>query len=381
MKAAQKEWLKGVFVAIVSVAVMLGILEIGVRIFAPQPLVATDLFLQTGQTPGATPSGATPDMQSRTARRGLSPDVVCRQTSSEFNVAVRINSKGLRDAQRPYRKPRGVTRILLLGDSFTFGYGVEERERFANVVQQKLNAGARRYEVINAGVPSWGTADQLLFLREEGLKYQPDIVAVCFYENDVHDNLERDLFVVRNGELVATTRQKQQTAPRAGTITRDPFNDKILDISREQSAPATQSAPRTSRLIAHSHLARMVRLALFSRKAAEIPASVERRKTAQILTAKLFDEINRECAKAGATFKLILIPDKSYFARSKKSTLWKFPILEKWKSQQPHRVLDLLPPLAKTAPPQSLYFPKDAHLNTRGNVVAAAAMEDFLAKP
>ena len=121
---------KNLLLASGSVIGTLLVLELGVRLFAPVPLVASDLFLVTERLP---------EVQVRTARRALKPDVQCRQTSAEYDVAVRINHQGLRDVPHAYTKPPGTTRILFLGDSFVFGYGVEEAQRFTNLVQDQLN--------------------------------------------------------------------------------------------------------------------------------------------------------------------------------------------------------------------------------------------------
>lgn len=367
-KSRSRDVLRNLALSLFAVVLTLGLLEIGVRLFAPVPLVATDLFLQVP-----------PSVQARSARRTLMPGVSCRHVAGEFNVAVRINAKGLRDVERPYAKPPGVIRVLAIGDSFTFGYGVKENERFTNLLQAWLNAhGKRHYEVINAGVPSWGTEDELLFWREEGRKYHPDIVLLCFYRNDVHDNLERDLFAMHGSALVDKAR-RSVAASRAGTVTRDPFNDQVLSVGTQQTAPVS-AAPHPSWLIQHSHLARMVRLALFRRSHQESDAPRERTRQAQQLTALLFDAFARETGSSGARFKLCLIPDKSDFTR--RGTLGTFPLLQEWEARQPPgHVLDLLPVLSRDASPTDLYFQRDAHLNAHGHAVAAAALETFVRTP
>ena len=108
----------------------------------------------------------------------------------EFASRVTINALGLRGPERPYAKPDGVRRILVLGDSFTEAAQVAERESTVSRLEAALNArGTDRYEVLNAGVGGWGTGQQLVYLREEGYRYQPDLVLVLLYlGNDVFDN-------------------------------------------------------------------------------------------------------------------------------------------------------------------------------------------------
>ncbi|MGV3720196.1 MAG: SGNH/GDSL hydrolase family protein [Actinomycetota bacterium] len=105
----------------------------------------------------------------------------------EFRTKIRINSKGLRDREFPYEKPAGVTRILALGDSFTFGWGVEAEETAAKVIERSLTG----VEVLNAGCSGWGSVQELGFLKEEGVRYDPDVVLVFYSENDSIDNFSR----------------------------------------------------------------------------------------------------------------------------------------------------------------------------------------------
>ena len=114
------------------------------------------------------------------------PDYSAATHDRELN----INSKGLRDRDYPYEKPAGTTRILALGDSFTWGYGVADSEIYTEVLERmyarqptsETPAAAREsIEILNAGVSGWGNDQQYLFLIDDGLKYDPDIVVVGFF--------------------------------------------------------------------------------------------------------------------------------------------------------------------------------------------------------
>lgn len=99
---------------------------------------------------------------------------------------IETNAHGLREASFDTEKPPNTTRILVIGDSMTWGTGVNESARFTDILEHRLNErqGAT-YEVINAGVPGWGMRDYYLFLKERGLDYDPDIVIVAFsFPND-----------------------------------------------------------------------------------------------------------------------------------------------------------------------------------------------------
>jgi hypothetical protein len=104
----------------------------------------------------------------------------------EYNVHLVINAHGLRGPDRPYHKPRGVHRTLLLGDSFAEGYTVAEEETVRARLEALLDAmGCAPHEVINGGTAAYSTDQEYLFFLEEGARYEPDVVVVLFYYNDL----------------------------------------------------------------------------------------------------------------------------------------------------------------------------------------------------
>jgi lysophospholipase L1-like esterase len=110
---------------------------------------------------------------------------------------VIANGQSLReDHEIPPEKPPGQTRILFLGDSCTFGYGVAHDATFVEVVESLLKgATGKPVECINAGVPGYSLFQGYRYLITEGLQYQPDLVVLTFGWNDsgVWDHLgDRD---------------------------------------------------------------------------------------------------------------------------------------------------------------------------------------------
>jgi hypothetical protein len=105
-----------------------------------------------------------------------------------FEQPIRINSHGLPEREIPYEKPPGVLRVLVVGDSNVAGFEVKPEEVWPRVTESLLREHGYRVEFINAGHRGWGTDQSLLFLMDEGMKYQPDLVLYFWSENDLDDN-------------------------------------------------------------------------------------------------------------------------------------------------------------------------------------------------
>jgi len=101
---------------------------------------------------------------------------------------VTRNSHGLRDKEYSYNKPDEIYRILVLGDSQTFGHGIKRLEdTWHKKLEVLLNKGFsnQKFEVIALAGEGWNTDTQLYELFRRGFKYDPDLVLLAFYHNDV----------------------------------------------------------------------------------------------------------------------------------------------------------------------------------------------------
>lgn len=97
---------------------------------------------------------------------------------------VRTNANGLRDRDFPFQRVPGTRRILMLGDSLTFGWGVELDDTFSKRIERQFAADGVAAEVINTGVGNWNTIQEVRFFETEGVKYNPDVVVLNFFVND-----------------------------------------------------------------------------------------------------------------------------------------------------------------------------------------------------
>ena len=99
-----------------------------------------------------------------------------------MDVMVDINSDGLRDKEYPVDKTDAY-RIIFLGDSLTFGWGVEDNETFATLIEEDMNSQGPT-EVINFGTGNYNTEQEVNLFIDKGLKYNPDKVVLFYFIND-----------------------------------------------------------------------------------------------------------------------------------------------------------------------------------------------------
>jgi lysophospholipase L1-like esterase len=100
-------------------------------------------------------------------------------------VRLQINALGMRGPETTREKPPGTRRVLILGDSVTFGWGVAEPDTFPRRLELQLGAElACPVEVLNAGVSGYGSIEEEHVFQHEGLALDPDVVVIYQVEND-----------------------------------------------------------------------------------------------------------------------------------------------------------------------------------------------------
>jgi hypothetical protein len=186
-----------------------------------------------------------------------------RRTGRE--IEYRINSKGIRDEEVPHAKPDGEFRIVAIGDSRTFGFGVSMEEHFTTHLERALED----VQVVNLGVMGFGVDQALLYLRSEGFRYEPDLVIayVAHYGDHRHLHTRRfgkgkPRFVLDQGKLLLTNSPvSPPSADRQGLRSVDSwlmkhlvsyrlFNQAVASVRQGdtrarggESAPAEDGAP------------------------------------------------------------------------------------------------------------------------------------------
>jgi len=132
---------------------------------------------------------------------GLVFALAADQAAFAADKAVHINSRGLRDAEVPYARIPDRLRLLWLGDSIVFGFGVPAAQVVARRVDDRLDHDGLPAESINAAVPAYNTEQEVDFMAREGVRYHADWVVLGFCWNDIND--QEGARVCPNGWLVS----------------------------------------------------------------------------------------------------------------------------------------------------------------------------------
>jgi hypothetical protein len=169
-----REWLSRIFLLIFSLFISIVLLEFAVRIFMPQ----SDRFVEYDPVLG---------WKHPANREGY-----WRQETTH-PVRIRTNSHSLRGPEIDFHKKANQFRLLMLGDSYTEAFQVDEAASHTARLEQLLHSGfpGLDFQVINTGVGGYGTGQELLYFQTQGKKYMPDLVVLNVCTNDFSDDADR----------------------------------------------------------------------------------------------------------------------------------------------------------------------------------------------
>jgi hypothetical protein len=109
--------------------------------------------------------------------------------TKEWNATRKYNQLGFRDKEYSREKPEGIFRIVILGDSFTYGHSIDNIENvYHKLLEKSLNKGLpdKKFEVMSLTAHNGGNTDgQLYLLYKKGFSLNPDLVILGFYQNDM----------------------------------------------------------------------------------------------------------------------------------------------------------------------------------------------------
>ncbi len=326
--------------------------------------------------------------------------------SPEFQVKVKINSKGLREREIPYDKPTGVTRFLLLGDSMTEAIQVPLENTFAYLLESRLNqiAGANQFQVINAGVSHYGTDNELLYFRYEGYKYKPDVVVLVFLTtNDVSNNS----YELGGGSPYFILNAKGELEIKDFPLPKDNSLTNRLRLFLGTNFQSYNFVSRTVRTQIPSALGFLQSLGIMNKASQAsmtngIPTDFfvyaanydTRWENAWAITQQLILQIKREVEMHNARFMVVVISPQFVRVREEnwQEYLNVFPAMKEleWDIDKPDRLIveflrEQQIPFLHTTPyfqiaaqrmSEPLYFPADGHLSPAGHRLVAQLLAE-----
>ena len=282
---------------------------------------------------------------------------------------VRINAQGLRDVDHAYAR-QGKHRVLVLGDSFTWGFGVEEHERYTDRLAALLGDSV---EIINTGVSGYGTDQELLYYQVEGFRYHPEVVLLEFVTNDLTNNVNavqytypKPHFLLRDGKLVLMN----VPVPARSVAWEERFATSGLRHSEAATVPTAARRLKGSLreyLVSYGFVAdRIKSLAVYEGWMTALDP----------LTAALILELNREVLAHDAKLAVLLAPDKRVAHGGRQPEL---AALAEFLRAHGVQTIDLRPAfLSEVRRGRQLFFAVDQHWNAVGHDTAAAAIYRYL---
>jgi lysophospholipase L1-like esterase len=204
-------WRKGLAASILTVASLTLVLELALRVTGDRQ----DAFLAGVQ--GARPrwlallgAGIFEEVTDDVRRYAGRPGATCTVDDLTF----RVSNHRTRGPDFPLEKPANERRLLVLGDSFSFGMWCPEDETLAGQLVRRANdAEAARgsgitWRALNLGVPGYHSGQQLRALEQSGLALEPDVVVLYYNTNDIAREgffLDAELGVLRSDHLPLPT--------------------------------------------------------------------------------------------------------------------------------------------------------------------------------
>ena len=101
-----------------------------------------------------------------------------------YGVHIKTNAMGFRSREITAAKPDGTKRILLLGDSFTLGWGVPIEQTYSALLEKFLDQKGYHAEVVSQGIGNYNSIMEVELFKRQGVELNPDLVILMYYIND-----------------------------------------------------------------------------------------------------------------------------------------------------------------------------------------------------
>ena len=268
----------------------------------------------------------------------------------DFTVEVSNNSFGMRDIEYPVERT-AKKRMLVLGDSLGWGFGVELDQRFSEILEK----AHPDWEILNTSVSGYGTDQEYLYLKERGIAFRPDVVLLLFAYNDFENNTRGDEYshfkpvFTLEGETLKLHNDPVPNTPTLSQRIRGFFIRTYLG---------------SRYMVARDRVRRLATQTSGSKYAESETESAESQSV--MITQRLIRAINDLCTESGSRFVLVSTP---LFGRRRAA-------LETVAGQEEFPLLMLNPFLDSAK--STFTFPHDRHWNATGHEIVAKAIDGFL---
>ncbi len=184
MKKGRKRFLHIAVMLTVVAVVPLVFAEIFLRLFHPQAMMWPRLQFS-------------PEYSVR-----MPPDtVMVNRMPGEWEFTYTVNADGYRGEAVPISNAYDKDNIVILGDSYSFGYGVNDGEEYPALMAERLGAS---HDIVNLGSGGWGLGQEIRRYYEFGRLFEPSIVILQYSANDVPDNLYHAVTAIEDGRFTFT---------------------------------------------------------------------------------------------------------------------------------------------------------------------------------
>ncbi len=319
---------------------------------------------------------------------------------------VQINSLGMRDKEYSRKKPSNTTRILALGDSFTYGV-VHYDYNFLTLLEKQLNKRFQNHniEILNSGVPGYQPVNYLAYLKEYGVDFQPDGVLLFFYVgNDLREN-QRSPNDIHPELPISKDQKNYEQLPLYNyfhhfrlywallnaiqkTRTLLDIHQRMPDIDEKTLKNPKHIVPDFSFMSKEQYdkvLLEQARLYLKPEYRIEWDTNNFKQ------TAKIIQQIQSLCHQKNILFAVIFLPSEIQVEPNLQKQLAELStdfLIEAFDFQEPQKTLaallkekqihsmNLLPYFSEHSQEKTLYLLRDTHWNETGNQLAADVLQD-----
>lgn len=313
----------------------------------------------------------------------LTPGASGEHRHHDYQTQYRINEAGFRFDPAVQAIGGTVPREAIVGDSFTFGLGVQDNETFVSLLNTQRGTNTL---FINCGVPGYSTDQEILITQRDVLKLKPVRIwlAVCLV-NDLVDNLH-PYPMQANRQKPYFQLSGNQLSLENVPVPKDPVSPGMrrLDLLGEILGPDFQQHGWTASLEGRSILVRILTENLLSPPDVSGLLPEKNQKSIELFSALTLSLLERLKAQ-GVDLGLILIPGRSRVLNPQSISGQYQSFLETrlsdFAKKHSMRSVVLSEGLIKAASKAGLFFPHDGHFTPLGNQAVASILAEQLRSP